>query len=181
MQDLFVTAYLVDLNATKAARTAGYKHPGTQGPRLLGIVAVQEAIANGRTEQAARFTIKADDVLVELGKLAMVNMLDYSRVDDDDNLVHDFSELTRDQAACINAIENKTVVRGEDRKETEVKFKLHDKRQALVDLGRHFGLFLDRTESVVKHVVHDTPEPTPEEWAAAHNVEDLRTEVEEDT
>jgi phage terminase small subunit len=135
---------------------------------------VQDAIAKGVSLKEARFQIKADDILVELGKLAMVNMMDYTRVDEDENLVVDFSTLTREQAACIASIENKTFIKGEGAKETEVKFKLTDKRAALVDLGRHFGLFLDRTESNVTHTVTDEPAITDEEWMEDHGAEDER-------
>jgi len=50
--------------------------------------------------------------------------------------------------------------RGEDAREVKrVRFKLADKRAALVDLGRHLGMFVDRHE-------HSGPAGGPIETAA---------------
>ena len=56
----------------------------------------------------------------------------------------DVSSLTRDQAAALAEVTVEDFVDrcGEDAHAVKrVKFKLHDKRAALVDLGRHLGLF----------------------------------------
>jgi hypothetical protein len=56
----------------------------------------------------------------------------------------DFSALTRDQTAALSEVTLEDFLdhRGEAaRSVRRVKFKLHDKRAALVDLGRHLGLF----------------------------------------
>lgn len=58
----FVLAYLNDPNATQAAVKTGYKHPDVQGPRLLGNVRVQAAIAEGRQQIEANAMLDADDV-----------------------------------------------------------------------------------------------------------------------
>src|SRR5229473_632274 len=56
----------------------------------------------------------------------------------------DFSMLTRDQAAALREVTVDTYVEGHGenaRKVRRIKFKLGDKRAALVALGKHFGLF----------------------------------------
>jgi len=61
----------------------------------------------------------------------------------------DFSKLTRDQAAALAevTVEDFKDGRGEDaRNVRKVRFKLADKKGALVDLGRHFGLFREKVE-----------------------------------
>jgi len=61
----------------------------------------------------------------------------------------DFSALTRDQAAALQEVTVEDYVdgRGENAREVKrVRFKLADKRAALVDLGRHLGMFKDRVE-----------------------------------
>ena len=67
-QDTFCREYLVDLNATAAARRAGYSN-GTahvQGPRLLANVRVAERIEELQSEAAERAEVTVDEV-IELG------------------------------------------------------------------------------------------------------------------
>lgn len=66
-QQRFVAEYLIDLNATQASIRAGYS-PRTaeqQGPRLLGNVGVQAAIAGARAKVAKRLEISAERVVAE--------------------------------------------------------------------------------------------------------------------
>jgi phage terminase small subunit len=61
----------------------------------------------------------------------------------------DVSQLTREQTAAIQEVTVDTYVdgSGENAREVKrVKFKLADKRAALVDLGRHHRLFTDKFE-----------------------------------
>jgi phage terminase small subunit len=76
-------------------------------------------------------------------------MLDYMRRGPDGDPYLDFSTLSRDQAAALTevTVEDFKDGRGEDARDVRrVKFKLADKRAALVDLGRHLGIFKDRVE-----------------------------------
>jgi phage terminase small subunit len=60
---LFVDAYLLDPNATKAAKVAGYSKPMQEGHRLLRIAEVQAALQE-RGQKAERKRIAdADEVL----------------------------------------------------------------------------------------------------------------------
>jgi hypothetical protein len=61
----------------------------------------------------------------------------------------DLSQLTREQTAAIQEVTVDTYMdgSGEDAREVKkVKFKLADKRAALVALGRHHKLFTDKHE-----------------------------------
>ncbi len=64
-QDNFCREYLVDLNATAAARRAGYseKTAHVQGPRLLANVRVAERIEELQAETGKRNEITLDDVI----------------------------------------------------------------------------------------------------------------------
>lgn len=62
-QRRFVEEYLLSLNATDAARKAGYAHPTTQGPRLLENVGVAKEIAAQQAERAERVEVTQDYVL----------------------------------------------------------------------------------------------------------------------
>lgn len=150
-QQLFVAEYLVDLNATQAAIRAGYKenrayamgHENLKKPEIAA--AIQEAMA-ARSE---RTEITSDMVLRELAKLGFANMADYMKCTADGDPYLDFSQLTRDQAAALIEVTVEDFVdgRGEDaRSVRKVKFKLADKRAALVDIGRHLNMFIERKE-----------------------------------
>lgn len=148
-QERFVAEYLIDLNATAAARRAGYsaKTAEQQGPRLLGNVAVAQAIGRRQAKIAEKLEVTQERVVAELAKLGFANMADYMRAGPDGDPFLDFSALTRDQAAALTEVTVDDFVdgRGEDaRAVRRVKFKLADKRAALVDLGKHLGMFTDK-------------------------------------
>jgi len=72
-QTLFVEEYLVDLNATQAAARAGYSVQtiNKQGPRLLKSPSVRAAIDAALKERSRRNGVKADDVLMEIVRIAL--------------------------------------------------------------------------------------------------------------
>lgn len=154
-QQRFVDEYLVDLNGTQAAIRAGYspKTANEQAARLLAHVSVSAAVQAAKDKRSERTEITQDMVLKELAKLGFANMHDYMRIGRDGDPVLDFSSLTRDQAAALSEVTVEDFVdgRGEDARDVKrVKFKLADKRAALVDIGKHLGMFKERIE--VKHV-----------------------------
>jgi hypothetical protein len=80
------------------------------------------------------------------------------------------SKLTRDQAAALAEVTVDDFVdgRGENARAVKrVKFKLHDKRAALVDLGRHIGIFQDSRDSngaglqIILNLGEGADEPKP--------------------
>lgn len=154
---LFVQEYLIDLNATKAAERAGYskRTARSQGNRMLTNVDIQTQIQAAMDRRAERIGITADRVLNELALLGFANMLDYIQVRPDGGATVDLSKLTRDRAAAIAEItvEEFTERTGQDKDGKPIfadvrrtRFKLADKRGALVDLGRHLKLFTDKVE-----------------------------------
>lgn len=79
-QQAFVREYLIDLNATAAARRAGYKQPNKQGPRLLVNVGIQEAIQAEKAKRSERTGITPDWVLEQLKDVAQDSESDSARV-----------------------------------------------------------------------------------------------------
>lgn len=66
-QERFVSEYLSNKgNATEAAAAAGYKHPNTQGPRLLVNVCIASAIAKAQADRTERTHIDIDYVIQRL-------------------------------------------------------------------------------------------------------------------
>ena len=71
-QQRFVEEYLVDLNASAAARRAGYSEDtaGSQGHDLLKKPEIADAIAQAQADRSERVQITADQVLRELVDIA---------------------------------------------------------------------------------------------------------------
>ncbi|MCK0923723.1 terminase small subunit [Acinetobacter pittii] len=158
-QQRFVDEYLIDRNATQAAIRAGYspKTATVIGAENLTKPNIQKAIELGEAELAERTKITQDRVMRELEKIGFSNMLDYITITNEGDPVTDFSTLTRDQAAAISEIvvEEYTEGRGDDARNVKrTKFKLSDKRSALVDMGKHLGMFKD-------HLVHSNDPENP--------------------
>lgn len=150
-QKAFVREYLVDLNATQAAIRAGYSEKTARqaGHRMLTNVDIQQAIQSALQKREQKLEITQQSVVNELAKIGFANMADYMRVGPGGDPALDFSKLTRDQAAALSevTVEDFTDGRGEDAREVRrVKFKLADKRAALVDIGRHLGMFPNKLE-----------------------------------
>jgi phage terminase small subunit len=75
-QERFVEAYLVDLNATRAAIRAGHS-PRTaeaQGSRLLSHVKVQRAVTARMAARSQRTEVAADRTLLEIARLAFSDL-----------------------------------------------------------------------------------------------------------
>lgn len=150
-QARFVTEYLKDLNATQAAIRAGYsaKTANQIGSRLLANVQVAKAIEEAQANLAAKHGVTIDRIVAELALLGFSNMNDFIRIGSDGDPYTDFSALTREQAAAISevTVEDFKDGRGEDARDVrKVRFKLVDKRAALVDLGKHLGMFTEKVQ-----------------------------------
>lgn len=140
-----------DTNAKAAAVSANrmLKQPSIamRVDELLERKATIEAKATEIAIEKSGITKAA--VLEELAKIGFANMLDYIKPQDDGYAYVDLSKLTRDQAAAITevVVEEYKEGRGEDARDVKrVKFKLADKKGALVDIGKHLGMFIDRSE-----------------------------------
>lgn len=164
-QQLFAEEYLVDLNATRAYRAAGYTGSdnvcASEGHKLLRNPKVQAAIQIGRAKRSMRTEITQDMVLKELARIGFSDIRNL--FDDNGNLKH-ITMMDDASAASIQSIEVATVKRrkGEEGGEAEdievegtLKVKLWDKRAALIDMGRHLGMFREKIDVTVKEDLAD--------------------------
>ena len=130
---------------------AGYKAAGAEAnaSRLIRNDKVAARIAELKAKAAEGAVATAREVLELLTKIGRANIQDYMRIGPNGDPVLDFANLTRDQAAALQevTVETYMVGRGKNAREVKkVKFKLADKRAALVDLGRYHKLFTDKFE-----------------------------------
>ena len=150
-QTRFVEEFLIDLNGAGAVVRAGYSKRGARQTayRLRQTPEVQDAIAAAMKARSKRTAADADAVIAELNLIAFSNMLNYMTIQDDGTVAIDFSAVDRDQGAAILelVVDEFTDGKGDDARPVKrTKFKLADKKGALVDLGRHLGLFPNRHE-----------------------------------
>ena len=134
-QKRFVQEYLVDLNATAAAKRAGYSEKTADriGPELLGKTCVSAAIQEAIKKRQKRVEITQDMVLAELAAIAFANGADYATVNRNGLVrIIPTSELSTEQKKAIACIK-------EGQYGTEVK--QYDKLRALEMLGKHLGMF----------------------------------------
>lgn len=148
----FVTEYLVDLNGQKAYQRCGWDLDNDQAAslnagKLLNRADVIQLIAEAEAERAKRVEITQEMVLKELALLTFTNLKDVATWDGNSFILKPFDQLTRDQAAIISNIALKRTPIGD----FDIKFatpSASDKRTALVDLGKHLGMFWEGNQPV---------------------------------
>ena len=142
-QAVFVREYLVDLNATAAAKRAGYSEKTAHviGQENLRKPAIKEAISEAMNARSKRTEITADRVLIELGRLAF---LDIRKAFNADGSLKPIHELDDDTAAAIAGIEVSETAGGDGSAGTLKKIKLSDKRASLELCGRHLQMWTDK-------------------------------------
>ena len=145
-KERFVDEYLIDLNATQAAIRAGYskKTASAQGARLLINVKVQEEIQQRQAVLQKKTGLTQERVLAEYEKIAFSNKKDFASWSESGLRLIDSNTLTREQTACIAEISQVSTEHGQN-----IKIKLHDKLRALDAIGRHLGIFTQKTETEI--------------------------------
>lgn len=157
-QRRFVDEYLVDLNATQAAIRAGYsqKTAGQIGEQNLKKLEIAAAVQEAQAARAKRTEITQDMVLRELAKIGFSDIRKIVRWGKTELRVADAGD---DEGEVTEAYHGLALVSADDIDDdiaaaiSEIsegreglKVKLHDKKGALVDIGRHLGMFKDRVE-----------------------------------
>jgi phage terminase small subunit len=142
-QQAFVDEYLIDLNATQAAIRAGYSVncANVIASENLSKPNIQEAIAKAMAERSRRTGINQDRVVLELAKLAFVNIDDVVNVQTGEVK----KNASRDDLACIQSIKYKKT-EGASGTTVEREVKLADKKSNLELLGRHLGMWNDKID-----------------------------------
>lgn len=160
-QQRFVEEYLIDLNATQAAIRAGYS-AGTAraiGSENLMKPDIAAAVAEAQASRSMRTNITQDQVLRELARIGFV---DIRKVVQWTSGASGFDEVEAEETGEVRlSVANFVMLVPSDQIDAEtaaaisevsqtkdgaLKVKLHDKRAALVDLGRHLGMFKDKVE-----------------------------------
>jgi phage terminase small subunit len=148
--------------------------------RIRELQAELQTIEAKATERALdKLAITKESILAELARIGFANMQDYVQPTAAGDVVVNVSALSRDQAAAIQEVIVDHQAGGGDDKAgvRRVRLKLHDKRAALVDLGKHLGLFVERRHVTTEHADQPTDELTARLGAILDSLESLGMDV----
>lgn len=130
-RQVFIEAYLDCLNATEAARRAGYARPKQEGCRLLTFADVAEVVKAGMEARA----MPKDEIVARLAEQARGSLADFLKVDETTGLA--FVDL-RKAGDMTRLIKKLRITKA------GIEIELYDAQAALVQLGRVHGLFVDK-------------------------------------
>ncbi len=143
-QRRFVLEYLVDGNGTQAAIRAGYnKRSATStAVKLLRYASIKAAISAKQQQLADLADISATEIIREFARIALFNVAD---IFEPSGRMKPIKEWTEDQQRAVASIEISQAKRG---RPSIIKIRVHNKGDALTQLGRIRGLFIDKVEQV---------------------------------
>ncbi|NFC91457.1 terminase small subunit [Clostridium botulinum] len=157
-QKIFCDEYLVDLNATRAYKAA-YKSikkdetANAAASRMLRNVKVKEYIDKRTKDREKRTEIKQDDVVKEFASIANDDIKNYLSFRTEKVFVgYDSDGLpVQDYRTIVNMkdsddIDTKNISEISIGKDGQFKFKLYERDNALIQLGKHLGMFKDKVE-----------------------------------
>ena len=138
-QTRFVEEYIIDLNATQAAIRAGYskKTAQVQSARLLSNVMVRAVLSQKMEKRAEKTEISSERVLLELSRLAF---LDVRKAYRKDGSLKAITEMDDDTVAAIAGFDVTESVSSGEVTGVLKKIKLSDKSRALELIMRHLGM-----------------------------------------
>lgn len=146
-QKRFIEEYLIDLNATQAAIRAGYS-PDTAaeiGRQNLKKLEIKNELDKAIAERSKRTGVNADRVVRELAKIAFSKASDI--IDFDNATLR--ADADDDDLAVVQSVKVKTIpTQNGDGIEREIK--LADKMKALELLGKHLGIYIDKSKIEVE-------------------------------
>lgn len=143
-QELFCQRYLIDFNATKAAKEAGYSEDTaySTGWENLRKPEIQARIAELRQEMGRAFNITRERIAQEYARIAF---FDIRKIHTVDGAIKPVTDFDADEAAAIAGIEvYEEKLKSDDADEEIIigrtkKIKVTDKRGALDSLCKLMG------------------------------------------
>jgi len=150
-QRCFVAEYVIDYNATRAAKVAGYKHPHSAGKKLLSRKLnpkVAKAIGNIQRKNLEEAILSKEEIIRELSLIAMRDPLEMC----DENgilVVDDMRKIPDHIRRAIDSIKVKHFYNEDgDVIGQEFELKLVGKATAFRMLMEHFGMFAAKQHEV---------------------------------
>lgn len=137
-QRRFCEEYVIDWNATRAAKVAGYSENTAQqiGSENLLKPVIQDYIEEVQKDLSKLTGVTAARNILELKKMAYTNMSDFKK---GWMTEVEFEELSDDTKAALSEIQYTKMKNEEGFEKDIVKFKLHDKQKAIDMLNKMLG------------------------------------------
>ena len=137
-REAFCREFMLDNCATQAAVRAAYAKATAkqQGSRLLTNADIQDRIAELRAERSERTNIAADDVVRELARIGFGDLRDLVTWGPDGVRLKPSGELAPAAAALVESVSEGP---------HGIRIKTKPAVRALELLGRHVGMFVDRS------------------------------------
>lgn len=132
-EKVWLAEYYKCWNETEAARRADYKWPNKQGPRLA------QKLADEIKAHIEQVQMDADEVLRRLAEQARA---EYSQYLQSDGSI-DLEKLISDGKAHL-------VKKTKWNKDNKLEVEFYDAHSALVDIGKHLGLFKEQIEGDIR-------------------------------
>lgn len=136
-QALFAKYYAVTLNATEAARLAGYKG----NDHTLQVIGSENLLKPVIREEINKLldkrTMEADEVLQRLTEHATIDLADFF------DIVDGYPELNLTKALVMGKTHLIKSVKFDGKTGRPVQVYFHDPQNALIHLGKAYGLFRD--------------------------------------
>lgn len=159
-QAAFVREYLIDLNATKAAKRAGYsaKTAHAVGHENLNKPEIAAAIAKAQKERSEKTAITAQWVLERLADEATADLADILNDEGGLKPVNEWPLIWRQGLVAGIDIEELFEGQGEDREQVGYvkKVKLSDRIKRIELIGKHVGVQAFRDQAALMN-----PDGTP--------------------
>jgi phage terminase small subunit len=142
-QERFVAEYLVDLNATQAAIRAGYSEKTAKviGQENLTKPDVAEAIAKRQKRIAEKLEVTQENIVKELAHIAFDDISNYL-----DFWTDEETGEVKVRVKDSKTIDTRSISEVQLGKDGQFKFKTYCKDNALVQLGKHLGMFTEKVE-----------------------------------
>lgn len=136
----FCEEYVIDLNATDAAIRAGYSKKSARsiGSENLTKPDIKDKIEELLLQKRIKSEVNEKDIIDELKSLGYFSIKTFLKKN---NALVDLTTLTVEQLRPVVGIKVKETQLPGGLKEVSTELKFADKRGALVDLGRHVGIF----------------------------------------
>ena len=130
---LFIAEYLKDLNATQAAKRAGYKHPDVMGTRLIKVPQIRQAIDDFLRSRI----MTSQEILKRLSEQACAEHGKYIDENGDVNL------------AKLRADDKMHLIKGTKRdRKNNLIVEFHDGQKALALMAKHRGLLSEKITNI---------------------------------
>lgn len=165
-QELFCEYYIECLNASEAAKKAGYKESSAPviGHRWLRDDRIKDRIRLSQKRHQTKLDITVEMILKELWNIANLDPAEAFNEDGSIKNIHDMPPNVRKAIASFETYQDYT--EGVEVGEVK-KIKFWPKNNALHQIGKHLGMFIERIESKTLSVNVDQTSPEFEKMKEA--------------